>query len=495
MGRKLKKVPVTQAEFKKNIKTFGTKLEKIEYLNYTKVALQKKLKEYKNNEGKNNIRLQKMVDFAEKEITRLEELNSSLGIVISPDSEKQNLVNTVIKRYDHQWENTLTIQHDLVASNEFLDEKKIDLDQKSSKLINKGVAGEIDNDTEANAYYLLTQEPPKGWESKRSNTGKSVILFKTQIPKKTEISSNTWIFPILIILIYGIYLINYYKGKNREEVSPDELILKSKKIVSEPLQEKEAYVPPIEKYKLRIISDPKGSKVRILNIKPEFRQGIELIPRKYILEVTNNNDKVVFDTTITNGDVTKNVFFRKTKNFPNGDKYVGVIIDGKRHGKGMLTRTNGDKYKGEYKYDKENGQGTYNFANGNKYIGEFKDGKRHGLGKFTIADGSIYEGKYKDGKKNGQGTYKLANGDKYEGEYKDGKEHGQGTYTWSDGKKYVGEFKDRKINGQGTLTYSNGAKYEGEWKDGNRHGHGTFTYANGRKHVGEWKNGSTVVKN
>ena len=106
MGRKLKKVPVTQAEFKKNIKTFGTKLEKIEYLNYTKVALQKKLKEYKNNEGKNNIRLQKMVDFAEKEITRLEELNSSLGIVISPDSEKQNLVNTVIKRYDHQWENT-----------------------------------------------------------------------------------------------------------------------------------------------------------------------------------------------------------------------------------------------------------------------------------------------------------------------------------------------------------------------------------------------------
>ena len=85
MGRKLKKVPVTQAEFKKNIKTFGTKLEKIEYLNYTKVALQKKLKEYKNNEGKNNIRLQKMVDFAEKEITRLEELNSSLGIVISPD--------------------------------------------------------------------------------------------------------------------------------------------------------------------------------------------------------------------------------------------------------------------------------------------------------------------------------------------------------------------------------------------------------------------------
>jgi len=472
MGRKLKKVPVTQAEFKKNIKTFGTKLEKIEYLNYTKVALQKKLKEYKNNEGKNNIRLQKMVDFAEKEITRLEELNSSLGIVISPDSEKQNLVNTVIKRYDHQWENTLTIQHDLVASNEFLDEKKIDLDQKSSKLINKGVAGEIDNDTEANAYYLLTQEPPKGWESKRSNTGKSVILFKTQIPKKTEISSNTWIFPILIILIYGIYLINYYKGKNREEVSPDELILKSKKIVSEPLQEKEAYVPPIEKYKLRIISDPKGSKVRILNIKPEFRQGIELIPRKYILEVTNNNDKVVFDTTITNGDVTKNVFFRKTKSFPNGDKYVGVIIDGKRHGKGMLTRTNGDKYKGEYKYDKENGQGTYNFANGNKYVGEFKDGKRHGQGTFTWSDGGVYEGQYKNGKTNGLGTFRS-----------------------SSGSKYIGGFKNGAYSGQGKYFFTNGDIFEGEWKDGKMDGNGTYTYSDGRKYVGEWKDGSPVVGN
>jgi hypothetical protein len=466
MGRKLKIVPVTQAEFKKNIQTFGTKLEKIEYLNYTKVALQKKLKEYKYNEGKNNILLQKMVDFADKEINRLGELNSSLGIVNSPNLEKQNLVNTVIKKYDHQWEITLKLQRDLVTSNEYLDEKKIDLDQKNSKLINKGVAGEIDNDFEANAYYLLTQKPPKGWESKRSNTGKSVILFKTQTPTKIENSYYKWIFPILIILAYGIFLSNYYKEKDREGVSSDELIVNSKKIVPEPLEEIEASVPPLGKYKLRIISDPKGAKVRIMNIKPKFKQGIELIPSKYILEVTNISDKVVFDITITNRDVTKNVFFRKTKSYPNGDEYVGVIIDGERYGKGMLVRANGEQYIGVWKYDKENGQGSYTNTNGDKYVGKWKDGKHHGQGTFTWSDVGKYEGEYKNGKRTGQGTYTNTNGAKYVGEFENGTYNGKGKYILPNGDKYVGKWKDGKFHGQGTYTYSNGKKYVGKWMNG-----------------------------
>jgi len=461
MGRKLKTIPLTQAEFKKNIQTLGSKLQKIEYLNYTKVVLQKKLKEYKKNEGKNNILLQKMVDFAESEINRLEELNFTIGIVSPPDIEKQYLVNTVIEKYDHQWKNTLKLQHDLITSNEF-----IDLDHKNSKLINKGAAGEIDDTFEANAYYLLKQEPPKGWDTKRSNTGNSQTLFKKQIPKKIEKSSYKVIFPILIFLIFVIYLSNYYTEKKREEASSDELILKSQKIVPEPFQKKEAYGQILEKYKLSIITEPKSAKVRILNIKPVFKQGIELIPRKYILEVTNISDRVVFDIIITNRDVTKNVFFRKTKSYPNGDNYVGVIIDGKRYGKGLLIQANGAKYNGDWKDDKENGQGTHNLANGNKYIGEFKDGKRHGQGKLTYSDGDKYEGEYKDGKLNGRGTYTWNDGKKYVGEYKDGLKNGQGTYTFSDGRKYFGRFKDGKQNGKGTFTYLNGTKYSGEWKDG-----------------------------
>ena len=91
------------------------------------------------------------------------------------------------------------------------------------------------------------------------------------------------------------------------------------------------------------------------------------------------------------------------------------------------------------------------------------------FGIFTVSsgghEGQKYVGEYKDGKRNGQGTYTYASGSKYVGEYKDGKANGQGTYTWADGDKYVGEFKDGKANGQGTYTYASGRIKEGIFKD------------------------------
>ena len=42
-----------------------------------------------------------------------------------------------------------------------------------------------------------------------------------------------------------------------------------------------------------------------------------------------------------------------------------------------------------------------------KYAGDYKDGKYHGQGKMTYSDGSKHEGKYKNGKEQGQGTYTL----------------------------------------------------------------------------------------
>ncbi|MDA0361923.1 MAG: hypothetical protein O3A45_02845 [Proteobacteria bacterium] len=44
----------------------------------------------------------------------------------------------------------------------------------------------------------------------------------------------------------------------------------------------------------------------------------------------------------------------------------------------MATYTyhNGDKYVGEWKDDKQHGQGTYTFADGGKLVGEWKDGKQ-----------------------------------------------------------------------------------------------------------------------
>jgi len=79
-----------------------------------------------------------------------------------------------------------------------------------------------------------------------------------------------------------------------------------------------------------------------------------------------------------------------------------------------------------------------------EYLGEYKDGKKHGKGRYTWSDGGIYVGNWKDGKEHGQGTYTSPVGRKYVGEWKEGKYDGQGTETLSNGWKYVGEWREGK---------------------------------------------------
>jgi len=175
-----------------------------------------------------------------------------------------------------------------------------------------------------------------------------------------------------------------------------------------------------------------------------------------------------------------------TYTFANGNKYVGEYRSGKINGQGTLTNSNGDKYVGEFIDGKLHGQGTWSGSNGDKYVGEWKDNKKNGQGTYTWADGNKYVGEFIDGKLHGQGTWSGSNGDKYVGEFIDGKLHGQGTLTNSNGNKYVGEYRDDKRNGQGTYTWANGNKYVGEYKDDKRNGWGIFSFADGRQYVGEW---------
>ena len=78
-----------------------------------------------------------------------------------------------------------------------------------------------------------------------------------------------------------------------------------------------------------------------------------------------------------------------THTFSNGDKYVGEYKDNRENGQGTFTGTNGDKYVGEWKDGKRNGQGTLTFARGEKYVGEFNDGVRQGEGTLYSVNGLI----------------------------------------------------------------------------------------------------------
>ena len=90
--------------------------------------------------------------------------------------------------------------------------------------------------------------------------------------------------------------------------------------------------------------------------------------------------------------------------------------------------------------------GTYTFPSGSfagdKYVGEFKNDKFNGEGTYTYPDGYRYEGEYKDGERTGKGIYTYSDGSKYVGEFKDGKKHGQGTNTWADGREISGIWDD-----------------------------------------------------
>jgi len=70
----------------------------------------------------------------------------------------------------------------------------------------------------------------------------------------------------------------------------------------------------------------------------------------------------------------------------------------------------------------DNCEGTHIFAkSGNKYVGELRNGKKHGQGTYTYADGDKYVGEFRNDKYNGQGTVTYADGRIKEGIWKDGK--------------------------------------------------------------------------
>ena len=165
---------------------------------------------------------------------------------------------------------------------------------------------------------------------------------------------------------------------------------------------------------------------------------------------------------------------------------------GNRHGKGVYTYPNGDKYDGEYENDKKHGKGVYTGASCYKYDGEYKDGQMHGKGVFTFANGDKYDGAYEKGKKHGKGVLTSADGDKYDGEWLDDKMHGKGVFTWNGGYKYDGEWKDGKEHGKGVYTWADGGKYDGEWVEGKKHGKGVMTLYDGRSYQNEWKHDDRV---
>ncbi len=140
---------------------------------------------------------------------------------------------------------------------------------------------------------------------------------------------------------------------------------------------------------------------------------------------------------------------------------------------------------------------TVTYANGDKYVGELQDGQRHGQGTMTYANGDEYVGTWSNDQQYARhgkvGTMTYANGDKYVGEFMIDKPYGKGTITYANGDKYVGELRHGHRD-EGTMTYANGDKFEGKWdSDDKRSGDGTMTLADGTVYEYYWNDDKPML--
>lgn len=226
----------------------------------------------------------------------------------------------------------------------------------------------------------------------------------------------------------------------------------------------------------------------------------------------------------------------------DGSVYVGEFAKhyglSYRWGYGVMERSNGEMYSGEWRKDLYHGFGKLKRKNGDVYEGHFERGHFHGFGRLEYVDGKVQEGFWNDGiftgdelppasdvagkdlsKKeidgrkrsgygkgripgltgvykgefrnfnmHGKGTIEFDNGGSYTGDFFYDRIHGKGIQKFANGDVYEGSYMWNKRNGKGTYRGPEGIVYEGEWKDNQREGKGIMRYANGDIYDGEWIN-------
>ena len=128
--------------------------------------------------------------------------------------------------------------------------------------------------------------------------------------------------------------------------------------------------------------------------------------------------------------------------------WTGPCANGKAHGYGVEV----------WKYQRDGKWMTSQFE------GTKRNGKIHGRGKYTRSNGTSYEGDFVNGTPHGRGLRIWVNGDRYEGDYVAGKRTGRAVYDWADGRRYEGDYVDGKLQGHGVYTSKNGDRCEGQWR-------------------------------
>lgn len=169
---------------------------------------------------------------------------------------------------------------------------------------------------------------------------------------------------------------------------------------------------------------------------------------------------------------------------PNGDKYTGEIDnDGFKKSGGTYQWASGERYRGDYRNDRKEGQGMYTWPNGDRLDGTwladeieagslvipydgvlYRSDAAHSHSDTRYQGNLQYTGEFVNHMFNGYGMAIWPNGDRYKGDWVNDKMNGKGVYIWSDGERFEGLWVDNKMNGPGTLFNAAGAVVlQGTW--------------------------------
>jgi hypothetical protein len=184
-----------------------------------------------------------------------------------------------------------------------------------------------------------------------------------------------------------------------------------------------------------------------------------------------------------------------TYSFVEEGKVVNVrleapLVNGTINGVGKRTRSDGNRYEGEFRQGRYSGFGTHIWADGQRYEGQWLNGTYEGWGLMRYKGGEIYEGQWKHGKRHGIGTFVSTNGIRSVGAYEDDKPKGVSSWT-SNTQRYEGEVNlEGAANGQGIL-YAEDQRYAGGYSQGKPAGNGVYQWLNsGGVFIGRFREGT-----
>lgn len=131
--------------------------------------------------------------------------------------------------------------------------------------------------------------------------------------------------------------------------------------------------------------------------------------------------------------------------FEDGGTYCGEWKNSKAHGYGICTGPKGQaRYEGSWNHGFEL-SGVYVWPNGHRFEGDWLGGRRHGLG-VEFRGKWVYQGEWEDGFKARYGIQKSQSGARYEGSWTSGLQEGYGIEIYAD----KGEFLLKKGNAKYT---------------------------------------------